>query len=116
MKKDIMDRWVIALRSGKFEQAQHRLQTFLGNCCLGVLCSLASMEGVCELKEDGDSYNYKFDEDLEKLPKSVQRWAGINSELGIIPSLETNLASLNDRDNLNFNQIADIIEKHYKEL
>lgn len=38
--KTNMRRWIAALRSGKYNQTQQRLQDNEGYCCLGVACDL----------------------------------------------------------------------------
>ena len=48
MKKNIMKRWVSALRSGEFKQGKGALEAKGKHCCLGVLCELALVEGVCD--------------------------------------------------------------------
>lgn len=41
MKKDIKDKWIAALRSGKYEQGQNNLRSVDDKfCCLGVLCDI----------------------------------------------------------------------------
>jgi hypothetical protein len=41
MKKDVKERWIKALRSGKYKQTTGRLRTHEGGwCCLGVLCDV----------------------------------------------------------------------------
>lgn len=131
MKKEIADKWVAALRSGKFEQAKEALKKGDGYCCLGVLCTLTPEEVG---KFEGAKYYYnrkRFDEDefgnsVEQppyrvsedgeLPESVQEWSGIKSSDGSINSIRKNLVGLNDTDEASFCEIADIIEEHYKEL
>ena len=50
-----MKKWVKALNSGEFKQGQMRLYDPEKNsyCCLGVLCDLALVEGVCSYDERG---------------------------------------------------------------
>ena len=36
MTKKVMQKWVEALRSGKYKQATNRLKSNKGYCCLGV--------------------------------------------------------------------------------
>lgn len=44
MKKAIRDRWVKALRSGKFRRGRGQLQPTANTyCCLGVLCKVAKI-------------------------------------------------------------------------
>lgn len=41
MKRELRDKWVAALRSGKYEQGQKTLVRDNRYCCLGVLCDVA---------------------------------------------------------------------------
>lgn len=41
MNQEIKKQWVEALRSGKYEQGQGRLDYEGKQCCLGVLCKIA---------------------------------------------------------------------------
>lgn len=62
MKKDIADRWVAALRSGKYLQGEknllsYRLDAYTGeqlplHCALGVLCEIAVEDGVVKRHDD----------------------------------------------------------------
>ena len=49
MKKEIADKWVEALRSGKYKQGKSALKKDDSFCCLGVLCDIigkGSIAGV----------------------------------------------------------------------
>lgn len=62
MKKDIADRWVAALRSGKYLQGEKNLLIYRSDadsgdvypmhCALGVLCEIAVEEGVVKRHDD----------------------------------------------------------------
>lgn len=108
MKKSIMKKWVAALRSGEFTQIQGALENPSGNCCLGVLCNLALVEGICDYKCG------LFDGESAVLPKSVQKWSGITSASAIFGA--NSLTHQNDSADKSFLQIANIIEKNYKKL
>lgn len=71
---------------------------------------------------------------LTALPDCVQKWAGVKDGAGrieltkkaavkaglVVPSAletcETSLAELNDHNEFNFSQIADVVEKHWRKL
>lgn len=114
MKKSIMKQWVALLRSGEFKQTTGELENKQGNCCLGILCNLALVNGICDYSISDFNENISFNTARGTLPDCIKKWAGINSTLGYIYSLKKSLSDFNDEDKLNFNQIADIIEKHYK--
>lgn len=132
MKPEIKQKWLEALRSGKFEQARENLYVpaVNGYCCLGVLCEVAIAEGV-EIKRE-DTYYGALDEEGNltedcsetNLPKIVAEWAGLDKH----PELperaydstkhgellndlrELFLAEINDAG-VGFGIIADLIEE-----
>lgn len=120
MRADRAKLWVEELRSGKYEQAQASLRTEDDKfCCLGVLCELAVAEGILEPPTlQGFSRDYYYQSDGFKtstyLPESVQKWAGMSTRAGEF-NVNDSLAERND-NGMDFNGIADLIEKHRKEL
>jgi hypothetical protein len=52
MRRDLMDRWLAALRGGQYKQGRKRLRTDDRYCCLGVLCEVSG-DGTWE--EDADA-------------------------------------------------------------
>jgi hypothetical protein len=124
MKKAIAEKWVKALRSGKFEQAEGFLKRFDSNdkpshCCLGVLC---------ELYNNTMRKNKKKTISIEGiyLPIEVQKWAGMKSPDGGGITIEdidnriggiiyTNLASMNDLGKT-FGTISKTIEQNFETL
>lgn len=120
MKKEIQDRWVLALRSGEYRQGRDALNKNGKFCCLGVLCDLFSEErpGDVEILEDfGGSVTYDGRDDFP--PTAVQEWAGLSNESGYFVLIYAEagdtigtgftLADLND-EGFTFNEIADLIE------
>lgn len=101
-------KWVEALRSGKYQQGRQQLatetQTGRTYCCLGVLCEVAKQEGVIIGYIDTDSY----------LPEVVQQWAGLKTKDGEFRDKYNERTSLsdglNDREFQPFERIADVIE------
>lgn len=109
MDKDIAGIWVKALRSGNYEQGSGNLQNMNGFCCLGVLCDLGSKNGVTTIKTDDRLVgNYLSNQ------KSIVSWSGVGSTKGDFGD-GVSLADLND-GGTNFNELADLIEKHWPEL
>lgn len=114
MKKRQMERWVKALRSGKFKQWSGRLYVAEaeGHCCLGVLCAIN--EKSLTLKEQKEM----FCGEAESLFSSIMDLTGIKDAEGQFIDLSGtigNLAHLNDNGK-SFTEIADIIEQNYKRL
>ena len=129
MRRDILNKWVTALRSGEYKQTTGYLHDSRGMCCLGVLCDLYSKEhpDLAEwdvLSEDEELSHCRFEmlENYEVLPEAVQEWANMKSLDGSYtaggydgtPYTET-LAALNDKG-YTFNDLADIIEERGSNL
>ena len=119
MKQEIKERWVEALRSGKYEQGTGTLTTGSGRyCCLGVLCDLAVADGaiepptLVEAGDDGDRLAYR--NETEHLPRAVQLWAGLDQDSPEVHDPDEDywkeLVGLNDDVGLTFHEIADLIE------
>ena len=117
MKKDIKTKWVKALRSGKYKQAQEQLKDGNSYCCLGVLCQLHAKETKLGkwMTTDNEYYpiNYvvgKSVGDVE-LPTAVMKWAGLSLPYGISVKGLT-LTHLYDNHGKTFKELADIIEEN----
>jgi hypothetical protein len=135
MKADIKERWVAALRSGEYRQAEGYLRTEEGFCCLGVLCELAVQDGVIlpakrtsVMPRDVVSPpHWIYDgTDTKALPYSVMLWAGLHEvDPTVCTSVEadddifgrhSNLAELNDSGGVyTFDRLADLIENSLME-
>ena len=87
-------KWVAALRSGRYKQGKGKLKAGSKYCCLGVACKL---------------YPGKLPalRDFARLPDEVQEWLGLNSDSGEFG--EQCLAKIND-EGASFAEIADLIE------
>ena len=114
MKYEVMKKWVAALRSGRYKQGRGALQSSDSFCCLGVLCHLASEEGV---------QVHKSDEGIIKgsqlgAQASVKDWAQIADCHSCFTSFangNTSLTYLNDVG-FSFQEISDEIEKYWEIL
>ncbi len=112
MKKDIADKWVTALRSGKYKQTQGQLKSEDRYCCLGVLCEI-SLQGTWK----GRTYftGHSTDND-STVGLTVRDWSGLKESCGHLGNTEIHsLAGMNDEGST-FNEIADIIEKKWEQL
>ena len=134
MRKEVMKKWVKALRSGKFKQGQGTLKQYNSkgkaqHCCLGVLCELYNEnmkknhkktlpEKICD-NDYSFQYGYTtFNGVADSLPERVRDWSGISTSFGKFygeSTLPAPLSDLND-DGRKFNTIANIIEKHWENL
>jgi len=137
MNKSIMTKWVRALRSDDYTQAQEALKvrTSKGHnhCCLGVLCDILD-KGKWLGKQGAGYIEYGIEEDksISKLPKFITKEAemdiagngSFNPEKVKTNMLSTtkyygdkskNLWELNDAGNT-FEEIANFIQVNYKFL
>lgn len=144
------DKWVAALRSGKYTQTTGKLcreQAYPGNkereaipagfCCLGVLTDI-----VCADPETGFDWRPESPEDIVGMPdndyalltfrgsgtlnKELASYVGLGLTDPVVPEShsgdslsvepELKLSYANDNLNLDFNQIADLIERHWRDL
>ncbi len=101
--------WLEALRSGEYKQTRMCLRDTDGYCCLGVLTDLYAKEKEVEWKFQEHYQMYSLGEHNGYLPPPVVVWADLSDYNPTIFD-GTKLATLNDRQNLSFNDIADIIE------
>lgn len=115
MKKELKQKWIDALRSGKYTQtfgALKRVEEYEGNpvgdCCLGVLCEVMELpyvivgDGIAEFTfpgtmRDTGSLPYSFMEMIEIDLVDVDRLVGMNDKYGFT-----------------FKEIADWIELNIK--
>lgn len=126
MNSDVKAKWIAALRSGEYAQAQGILRstddTF---CCLGVLCEVAVAEGVLPPAEKSRSGYWRYGSSTCNPPRLMARdWAGFSDEEmfdvrgpnehhGDEPSYGAaveSLMHLNDVRGMSFDEIADWIE------
>lgn len=101
-----VQKWLTALRSGKYEKVTHSLreeigQNKFGYCALGVAMKVAEDNGV-PIAESAWSRAY--------LPYEVKNWLGATSSN--ISLNGNSVPDLNDDEGFTFNQIADEIEAH----
>lgn len=123
MNKEIKDKWVKALTSGKYKQTTSFLKDNVGYCCLGVLCDIYRKEtkkGVWVRDEDNNAFAFKVEyySEYELLPKEVKEWANLTSINPTVTLGENEghsfgiptLADINDNGK-SFKDIAEIIMK-----
>jgi hypothetical protein len=126
--KENIRKWVDALRSGDYQQAQGALRhdgaDQDGYCCLGVACDISGLGRWVMVPED-DEYDfgpsaraYQVGEEYSTgvLPRSVAEWLGVsdgNPDVNYDPEGPYTLAGLNDGQRLSFEQIADVIEREW---
>ena len=84
MNPEVKQKWIDALRSGKYEQGSEKLRSVSGYCCLGVLCDLYAQEHNVEWEFRGNEETnlqpqdyWYFEDQSEFTPDSVRDWAGL---------------------------------------
>ena len=131
MNTEVKQKWIDALRSGKYEQGSEKLRSVQGYCCLGVLCDLYSQEqdaewefrGITETNLQPQDYWY-FEDQSEFLPDSVKEWAGLPVgnpavRVDVTEADDENdwfytdeIANLND-SGYTFNELSNVIEQQF---
>lgn len=115
MKQVVKNKWLKALRSGKYQQGRGDLKSGNSFCCLGVLTDLYIKEnkkvaawapaGGFELRnKDGNLIEHES----ALLPRAVQKWAGLrtdNPKVKIGSGTE-HLSEVNDHIKKDFKDIA----------
>lgn len=134
MKSDIKQKWIDALRSGKYRQALGSLKEGSNKyCCLGVLCDIYINETKAAQWNHNNRVEWgNIERSGQLLPDTIAEWAGIENPMstptvsvyikdnvrkayyrakyGISDRFEPHLANINDLGT-SFSEIADIIEK-----
>lgn len=116
MLKKYADKWVKALRSGKYKQGKGNLRNSDDTyCCLGVLCDI--VDNTKWNKDKFGSVSYKIGKYSETAgaPEKVMKLTGLQDALGTNFKDNDCLAYMNDR-NVSFRLIANYIEKNYKKI
>jgi hypothetical protein len=105
MKPEIKQLWLEALRSGNYKQGRGRLCIVYPHetlyCCLGVLEDLHDKTDPTKISV---LRNYMY------LSGETIKWAGLDNRNPYVG--QKKLSYMNDSSEMNFNQIADEIEKH----
>ena len=118
MNPEIKQKWVDALRSGKYDQGSEKLRSHQGYCCLGVLCDLYSQElnqewefrGAFEEENTQPTDNWYFDNASEFLPESVREWAGFSLPS---PQVRVDVTENDDEDDWFYDDIANLNDTGY---
>lgn len=130
MHEYVKNKWVEALRSGKYRKGRGVLTEVKKNgtknyCCLGVLCELYMEENNLPIRigpqvsaRSRDRMIVYYNEYDKFLPYEVRKWAGMESRLGESNCGSVSLWKLNDdpRSKRSFKRMADIIEKNWSIL
>lgn len=117
MVQEIKEKWLDALRSGKYKQGTNKLRTLSdGYCCLGVLCDIYHKETHEGSWKESD-FSYEFINENKPnvtvyLPEYIAKWAGLSGTDPRIKSKHNHpISYINDKGN-SFIEIAELIEKN----
>lgn len=118
MNNEIKKEWVTALRSGNYKQGKSHLRNLDDSyCCAGVLCDILVRKGSGEWKRDSSESYYTYEgsgysltgevlEKVEILGMKQDLMCDMNGSRG-----RHSIYYMNDNLDLNFSEIADIIEE-----
>lgn len=131
INKELVKKWVEALRSGKYKQGRSALRNRDNEfCCLGVLCDISKQDLGIDWKLDDEIYYMEElggvlpDKVWEYLGKGVTNYkveiSTTNSKIpsslfgeGVLLKNYVYLVTLNDCYGVSFERIADIIEEEF---
>lgn len=118
MNRELKQKWVEALRSGEYLQAQERLKSEEWDeetekptgkesyCCLGVLLDIWG-EGRWE------DFEYAYTDSIgDTCYVDTELNTDLLEEIGLGYSIQNKLIEMNDTENLSFNEIAGYIEQN----
>lgn len=110
MNQELKEKWIAALRSGKYEQGTGFLCKDGAYCCLGVLMEVSgNPEWVADVEYPSNKMiRYSYDDyvwlESKKLPNHIER------QYDIMDYTAT-LMYMNDSQHKSFSEIADWIER-----
>jgi hypothetical protein len=108
MKADVKEKWIAALRSGKYRQDLAFLHPFPdGFCCLGVLCDVVN-NGRWRAVGNDEFFSYRGPQNYES---SCVVPCDLADELELTSAQQQKLSRMND-DGVSFEVIADYIERN----
>ena len=109
LTKELKKRWVDALRSGKYTQANTYLKSDKGLCCLGVLCEIQDSKAWRDsniphhVEKGVQSHNDDYSGNESDPTVALQRLTYNQRE---------QLVNMNDEEHKDFIEIADYIEEY----
>ncbi len=106
MDQTLIKKWIVALRSKKYQQCREQLKSEKGFCCLGVLCDIS---GTGHWQNNHFIYepNGRHDVTFNALPSELLSAIQFTREDEVV------LMKMNDQFKYTFDEIASYIEEHY---
>jgi hypothetical protein len=112
VNKEIVSKWITALRSGEYRQGVNRLCTIVNNqksyCCLGVLCEVLDLPpgGYPIQNKTGQmSFEWKGATLITSLS------ADLRNNIGLTLKQQDRLIAMNDNEGASFEEIATYLEE-----
>lgn len=112
MKKITKQKWMNALRSGKFEQGRGFLCWGNKYCCLGVLAKITG--NLTKLKGSTGVFGFGKNEKVYSCQLLPLEHPSNNYKFGLLRQEGQKLIQMNDHDNKSFSEIADWVEENIK--
>lgn len=119
MNTQIKEKWIEALRSGRYKQGKLRLRDNDNNfCCLGVLCDIYVLQtGKAEWQPGEKDWTIVLkngEEDTGGLTPQILAWAELPLDDALVMAGGKHLSTINDSHSeySSFGDIADIIQKN----
>lgn len=103
-------KWIVALRSGLYQQTQGVLKDLIGYCCLGVACAISKLG---QWNPDDYYTNGLGLGSASALPDFVQEWLGLSLRNPTVSLSGISAQNANDGLGWTFAQIADGLEALY---
>lgn len=113
MKPNLFAKWMLALKSDKYQQGKKYMRKDDTYCALGVLCNLSKEGKWIEDERNKGVYYYKVEDEkaVSFPPGAVINWAGMKKENADL--MTAFVSQLNDKGR-SFKEIAAALEKMYK--
>lgn len=111
--RELIQKWVTALRSGEYKQGRGHLRDGDEYCCLGVLCDIS---GAGKWRNDATVFVHFDGEEASTMPPpSIRRLVGIGASWQVTTKegRREPLSYLNDDTGLSFGEIADLVEAEW---
>lgn len=115
MNSEWKQKWIEALRSGKYEQGKHVLRSGDNKyCCLGVLCDIVA-PGAWDKEPSRNEFsrvNQFYGHGDGLCSSSTSLSAAVELEVGLGSANQRELVDMNDNYGADFNAIANYIERN----
>jgi hypothetical protein len=110
MNTEIKAKWIAALRNRTYKKGIGRLNANGCFCVLGVLCDLATQEGICKAEERANGTFITYDLHSRSMPPSVEEWSELKDTLVAYCGEWKCLTELND-GGVGFLELSSLIEE-----